>query len=303
MDIKNKKGAIMWQILIPLIIVLAVGAIIYLFLVNTDYTRIADREACHNSVVQRSASLMGVQPGQILPIRCKTQYITISSTSEQEIKSDIANAMYDCWWMLGEGKLDFFSEDLMQSFAIPEAGTVKSSCVICSIIKFDDKTKNAIREFDIMEYLKETKIPGKDMTYFEYFSDQSDKSLATGFEAPKITTDKDYSITFMGIRGTNYWSVLTKDLGVVLGSGYLVSQIPGGKTILSKGAGLLIKNPYVALIAGTVIFGTQGIVTAENNAIVAGKCNGEWEGCSNLILSQMTASELATTCTNIESLP
>jgi hypothetical protein len=301
---KNKKGALMWQVIIPLIILLLTGAILFFFLGGLPWKQTVDREACYQSVVQRSYSIAGIQPGQVLPLRCKTEEIIISSTDEEQIKRDIANAMYDCWWMLGQGKLDFFQEDYLQSISIPEiaGGGVESSCIICSIIKFDESTKEAVKEVDLLDYIKSTKVPTKDYTYFDFFTDQAEVDLATGLEAPTIKTDQDYSIIFMGIRGRDFWEVLSNDvklIGIGAGVGYLAV----GPRIFSKAFGVLKAHPFASAIVATAILATQGLTTAANNAIIAGRCSGEWKGCYNLMLIPLSASEISQICDNIESIP
>jgi hypothetical protein len=298
----TKKGALMWQVIVPLIVLLFVGAVLFLFLGGIPFQETVDREACYQSVVQRSYTIAGVHPGEIIPLRCKTEQIVISSSDEEQVKREIANAMYDCWWMLGQGRLDFFPKDVLREYAVPDVGKAESSCVICSTIKFDDKTRAAMDEIEMLEYLKTTNVPTRDFTYFEYFTDQAGVDLATGFETPTVKTDEDYSILFMGIRGDSYWNVLKKDaiaLGVIGGTGYMV----GGTALISKSVGLVKAHPLIAAIAATVVLAGQGITTAQNNAIVAGRCNGEWQGCYNLMLIPLRAPEIAQVCQNIESIP
>jgi hypothetical protein len=308
--IKNKKGTISWGIIITLIVLLLVGAIIIIWLGKFPFQETIDKESCHQSVVLRSNSLLGISPGKaVVPLKCKTEEILIDTRDEEEIKEIIANAMYDCWWMLGEGKLNFFDPNAMQEFSIPEVGKVKSSCVICSTIKFSDDTKEAIKEIDIFGYIVNNKVPGKDITYFEYFTDQTDADLTVGVEAPLINTEKDYLINFMGIRGQSYWDTLKNDAlfvaGAAGGTGFMALAVPGGKAVLGKLFGL-VTTPIGAIITGIVVvtaIGTQAATTASNNAIVSGRCNGEWQGCYNMMLMPLSASEISAICSNIESIP
>jgi len=71
-----------------------------------------------------------------------------------------------------------------------------SEKMLCSIIKFDESTKEAVKEVDLLDYIKSTKVPTKDYTYFDFFTDQAEVDIATGLEAPTIKTDQDYSIIF-----------------------------------------------------------------------------------------------------------
>lgn len=308
--IKDKRGAISWSVIITLIVIVLVGAIILIWLGKFPFQKTIDKESCHQSVVLRSNSLLGISPGKaVVPLKCKTEEIIIDTRDEQEIKEIIANEMYDCWWMLGEGKLNFFDPDLFAEYNVIGAGKVESSCVICSTIKFSDDTKEAIKEVDIFEYLVNTKVPGKDLTYFEYFTDQADADMTVGIEAPLIDTEKDYLINFMGVKGQSYWETLKNDAllvaGAAGGAGFMALAVPGGKAVLGKLFGL-VTTPAGAIITGIVavtLVGTQIYQTAENNAIVSGRCNGEWQGCYNMMLAPLSASEISSICSNIESIP
>ncbi|UZE93796.1 MAG: hypothetical protein IB618_03450 [Candidatus Pacearchaeota archaeon] len=305
---KNKKGALVQNIIIGIVILIITAAILFYFLKIFPYEETINKEACHQSVILRSQEIAGLQPGQLagIPLNCKTQHIEISSTDENFIKREIANQMYDCWWMLGEGEMDFFSESIWQSYAVPGAGYPKSACVICTTIKFDDNVKEKVKEIDMFNYLVQTKIPLSNITYYEYFTDQADKDLAVGIEAPKIRTDSDYVIIYMGIRGRSYWEVLKNDLKIVAGLGAVSMVTTGPWTtgrLIGKVASTAFKHPIVVAIVVGSALGTQAVSTIIGNSYVSSKCNEEWEGCYHLILAPMKASEIGAVCNNIESIP
>ena len=101
----RKKGATVQTIIISIIILVTSAAIIFFFLKAFPYKETIDKEACHQSVILRNNALLKGEFGLEIPLNCKTQRIKISSTNEESIKREIADAMYDCWWMLGEGKM------------------------------------------------------------------------------------------------------------------------------------------------------------------------------------------------------
>ncbi|MGB9708377.1 MAG: hypothetical protein ACPLXC_03595 [Candidatus Pacearchaeota archaeon] len=308
MDFLNKRGVTVQSVVIGMIVLVIVAAILFFFYKSLPYTETVNKEACRQSVLLRSQSLAGLQPGQVLgiPLNCKTEEIKITTANEDVIKKEIANAMYDCWWMLGEGKLDFFTENVWQSYGIPGAGAPRASCIICSTIRFDDNVKAKINSIDMTQYLIDTKIPTKNITYFDYFTEQADRSLAVDVKAPPIDPKQDYTIVFMGIRGRSYWEVLQNDLKFAIGAAGFSAMTAGpwttGKVIGKVGAAA-IKHPLVAVIAIGSILGTQGITTAIDNGIVNSHCDGDWQGCYHLILSPLKASQLGTICQNIESIP
>ena len=90
---KNKK-ALAPAVLVGLIMALLAMGIIFLFIKNFPGKEIIDKEACRQSVVIRSASLFGQQPGKSLaPLRCKTQDILVDYNEEVKVKQRIANAI------------------------------------------------------------------------------------------------------------------------------------------------------------------------------------------------------------------
>lgn len=304
----NKRGITIQSMVIGIIILVIVAAILFFFFRALPYKETIDTEACRQSVLLRSQSIAGLQPGQVLgiPLNCKTRDIKITSANEEFIKREIANQMYDCWWMLGEGKLDFFTENVWQSYGVPEVGKAKASCIICSTIHFDNNVKAKIKSIDMTSYLINTNIPTKNLTYFDYFTDQADKDLAVDIKAPEINTQNDYTIVFMGIRGRSYWEVLSNNLKLAAGAAGFGAMTFGPKAVgkvIGKVASAAFKHPIIAIIGTVSILGTQGIGTSMANSIVNSRCDGNWQGCYHLILVPLKASDLGTICQNIESIP
>lgn len=186
----DKRGVTVQSTLIGIIIVILSAAIIFLFLRALPYRETVDKEACHNSVILRSSAILrgeSIIPAT-MPLNCKTQEIVISSGNEEFIKREIANAMYDCWWMLGEGKLDFFPESGWKDWGVPGLGTSKANCMICATIKFEGAAKG--KQIELLNYLEETKIPTKNITYLEYFSEEPGAKLPVDSKLKNSTRTK-----------------------------------------------------------------------------------------------------------------
>jgi len=239
----NKKGIEM-RVLIGIIIILVSAAIIFYFFKMLPYKETVDKEACHQSVILRSQKIAGLKPGQLLkfPLNCKTQHMKITSTNEQEIKREIANQMYDCWWMLGEGKKNFFGR-------LPTLGAYKSNCVICSIIEFDKNVKEKVPEIkDLNQYLMNTKISQKNKTYWQYitnseapivFKDENEKGpIKTNTKYAVVYALSDRSILASVLNGIDC-GLVTATGGAIAG-GAIGSIIPVGGTAVGGtiGAGV-----------------------------------------------------------------
>ncbi|MEM4703139.1 MAG: hypothetical protein QXP53_01505 [Candidatus Pacearchaeota archaeon] len=328
---KNKRGVTIQSTIIVLIILIIGAAVLFFILKIIPYKSTAEKEACHQSVLLRGKSIMGLEPGQALvPLNCKTQHIEISSMNEETIKREIANAMYDCWWMLGEGKLQFWTENAWKEMGL---GKVRSSCVICSTIKFDESVKRKALQLDMASYLEKTKITDSNITYLEYFTEEKGVTLPTDVEAPPITTDKDYIVVFSAIEGDEWWEPLLRDLEIAGGLLGFSSLTIGPKATFGavKGVGsallkptvsipvgtragmgfnavttVFAKVPYVAVglaIVASAVLTTQVATTLNNQNIVASHCDGERKGCMQVMLIPFNAANIAGVCNDIKSIP
>lgn len=193
---KKAEGDYKW-IIVGFILVAIVAVIILLFIKNWDFAKSdsINKEICHNSVLTRNNAITkgtSFTP-EIFPLKCKTSKIEIKTADEKEIQKTIANAMYDCWWMLGEGEMDF----------MPSSGLFKpesAECVICSIIEFDEKVKEKNLQLDLTDYLENTKIPQKDITYSAYFEKNAGDNAEVGIISPQIETSQDQAVVFVFVR-------------------------------------------------------------------------------------------------------
>ena len=145
MKIKNKKAEITTKQIVTLIILIVSFVIILFLLFRLNLGRETDKEICHNSVVLKSAG-----KGLVGQLDCKTNYLCISGgedceginptttlkvnpDNKEEIMKAIADEMADCWWMFGEGELDYMRGNFLGNTA----------CAICSIVKFDNKIQES----------------------------------------------------------------------------------------------------------------------------------------------------------------
>ncbi len=175
---RGKKGEITTKQLVT-IIVLIVSFIVLLFLLfRLNLGETSNKEICHNSVVLRGQA--GIVAG---PLDCRTNYLCISGGGKcgeitptetanvnpgdkEEIMKALADEMSDCWWMFGEGEVDY-----EKSFT-----STSVYCALCSIVTFDEKIKEQIPEISYSEfydYLKKTQKT-KTQTYLQYLYSTND---------------------------------------------------------------------------------------------------------------------------------
>ncbi len=264
-DKKNRRAEITSQQIVILIILIASFAVLLFFLFKLNFGKTSDKEICHNSVVTRGS---GVLPKESIPLDCKTSYICITKdgscekmTGSREIKKAktqeetykiLANEMADCWWVFGEGKLNYVGKDFSSELY----------CSICSQIGFD----NSIDFFEggeidqklFYDYLAKTNYSGKDTSYLDYLvglksSQIIEDSLKAGnFKSGKpINFGKQYYIV-MGIFSETAISKWT-------GSGVVIGAVVGG--ILGGPIGILIGGAIGGgggYMMGTMVKGDSG---------------------------------------------
>lgn len=287
---KLKKGEITTEQIVGLVIVLIgfIVILIWLFFFNPKQT--SDYEICHNSVVMRSAGFLSQQ---LIPLNCKTNYICISKdgtceemTNPQVVKvntaddvySVLANQMYDCWSTYGEGKLDYIGNDF----------TSDSYCSICSQVAFDNSLEKIfppatirseeiagqsannteiywrIDKIDFYNYLANTNVSGKDVTYLNYFlgidntKNISDVLKANNAEFGTINLEDRYIVVMSEFSKVGP----LQDVIIGIGKGlklFVVLPIPviGGPLAMSIIASTLT-TPGKTSLLGTVIEGESG---------------------------------------------
>jgi len=225
MKIKNKKADVTTGQLVIIIILIMSFIVIVFFLVRLGLGRESDKQICHESVVLKSTT-----KGFVGYLDCKTNYLCISGggkceginptttvkvnpNNKEEIMKAIADEMADCWWMFGEGKLNYLG--------IGEKGVWgKNSCAICSIVRFDEKILSKgykISYREALEYLEN--INKGDMTYFTYLYDSAnvDEFIRRGgtfnidLDNNYILDDDEYVIV-TGIKSSAMWGLAKKDV-------------------------------------------------------------------------------------------
>lgn len=180
---KSKKAELTTQQIVILIVLLMSFAVILFFLFRLNLGHSSQKDICHNSVVMKGNPVLS--KGDV-SLNCKRSYVCVSEdgsceamTNPEIIKVKTANETYkalademaDCWWMFGEGKIDYLNDKALR----------KNYCSICNQLAFDDSIKQ-IPEFnsgklskdELYDYLAKTPLSQGKETYAEYFFGTSD---------------------------------------------------------------------------------------------------------------------------------
>lgn len=179
---REKKAELTTQQIVFIIILIMSFAIILFFILRINFQEVGKKEVCHNSVALFQSTKVGgkISTGNL---NCQINYLCLSSSgkcsdfspdttinvkTKSEIFKSLADEMTDCWWMFGEGKVDYLEES-----------DYDSQCAICSIVKFDSSTSEIstekINAEEFYTFLKTEKKSDR-QTYLEYLYGVDDMS-------------------------------------------------------------------------------------------------------------------------------
>lgn len=172
----NKRAEMTTQQIVMLIILLTSFAVLLFFIFGLDIPSLSEKEICQSSVqLAGKQSFFG-------SVDCKTDYICISGggdcekftaksvkkinldgkTEETQIMEFLAEKMADCWWMFGEGKVDYANKKVVDQIV----------CAVCAEIAFDKKIQEKINFISYQKFLTFLKDKNKNeetqQKYYDY---------------------------------------------------------------------------------------------------------------------------------------
>lgn len=253
------RGEITTQQIVLLIILLISFIVILFLLFKLDIGKKSDSEICHNSVVSRGSSVI---PTDAVPLKCSRTYICLTKdgscesmtkpeikkvATKDEVYNVLAEEMADCWWMFGEGKINYVSSTM----------TKNNYCSICSQLFFDDSLNEIdgingeISKDEFYNYLSLTNVPDKEMTYSQYMLGTNDVNSLK----EELSSQAGKEVSFGTIKiGEQYFVVMG-----ITSQSKAITWVLGGTAL----GGLAV-----------IGFATAGIGTAGLFAIVAGDIAG-----------------------------
>jgi hypothetical protein len=266
---REKKAELTTQQIVILTILIVSFIIILLFIFLLKPGDIADKEICHNSVVMRGNSVL---PEDAIPLDCKTSYICITEDGscermtnpkivkvkeKEEVYEVLAENMADCWWMFGEGGIDYVGKEWINK---------NLYCSICSQIAFDNSVIDVfgfetVDKKEYYNYLALTEMSDKGLTYLEYLNAVSDMSEIHQGEFGEIDLNSQYYV-MMGIKSEiSAWrNVIIGAAGVgVLAAVIVAAPISGPALALFSVKGVIITGIGAGVGAGAGAYvGTLG---------------------------------------------
>ena len=319
----------MGEYLVKIILVLAGFALILgVIFINIDFSKMSEEELCRLSVLARGTSHDAVN--SFIPLNCETKKVCVddlgggcdehmgeeksesvrlrgsSEEKAEEISRVISDEMFNCWSMMGQGRIDIFSnwKNLIGKPA-------ENVCVVCSRIAFNVDSDEVIGEVNVQHYMERNTIPGSSLTYVEAFTNRRIGSFpnvdAFDFDAQNAEEHElearsdEIAVIFSQINQENPLDVARR-IGLAGGSataGVFLSPVPGSR-IVAGGLGL-------ATVVGA---GTSAYRAYQNAEVVAGYC-GEFttvdeegsSGCSAVQVVPYSVSNVNAICQQIDGRP
>ena len=354
----NKKAELTSTQIALLIFAILGFIIVAIFVSQLGVEQLSEQQVCHMSVLTRATVPSSAQ--SYVPLKCKTQKICLSdsggkcafsfagekiatpialnkddSSAASQVADANAKAMFECWKMMGEGKLDLFhSLATMEGFE-----ATKSVCVICSRVAIDSKRVDLILDkVNMGDFLQTHQAPESSLTYLQAFTDKDvssytkidDGTLLSNFEKLEKDKAKQFSfagtepesaVIFMQIKPEDYEKVFTKLIGLggtAVGYSFIFAPMTTAKGVWQMARGV-VRYPIITAIAGGVAAGYVSLNVHQGRVAAAGKCGevtipGEGNskinekissktGCSMVEILPYNAKEINKLCDYIESIP
>ncbi len=263
----NKRGELTSQQIVTIIILIVSFVIILIFFLTLNLRSEIGKESCRNSVALRGSAL-----GKGTSLNCKTEDVCLSMggkcdeagsnvqiikvKNQDELKEKLANLMYDCWYQIGEGKVDYLPTNY---------GTEANYCAICNRIYVDDNIRDKgwgkINAEEYYTYLADKKTPDGKTTMLYYLHGLS--SLDSVFQSLEGTVNvNELNYDFGNKQGYALVTSISKEglwsKGTFIGAG--IGVVAGVTAVATGGVSIPI---YVAVIGGGAAGGGIGFASTD----------------------------------------
>lgn len=268
---KKTRGELTTQQIVILIILLVSFIIILYLLFRLDLGGESDSEVCYNSVVLRGSSIL---PTEATPLKCSRKYLCLTEDgtcegmtnpeiekvkTEEEVYSVLAEEMANCWWMFGEGKINYVTNTM----------TKDNYCSICSQIVFDNSLtfiKDADGQLSFPDgniskdyfynYLAREKVPDENLTYAQYILGTND---IEGLRKEFSEQTKNGDASFGKIKiGEQYFIVMGITTNVNTLGWVLSGAAVGGVLVIGLATAGIGSAGFVAVLIGETAAGGVG---------------------------------------------
>ena len=360
--IHSKRGELTSSYIITTILIIAGFVIVLYFILNVlNLGGETTDDICSFSVLTRATS--PETTSAYIPLKCMTKKICLSDRGDcenfkgeenvhktvrlpsdeigakKEIEKTLANQMYECWNMMGEGKLDLFNGGFLKTYGQEKQDV---TCVICTRIIINHTKMDSIMKYDgnnnenkvnVEKYMEENQIEGKSETYLQYFA--KDRSV-NGYkkipeelsnnilnadnanveiENEKIEINKrvnfkekdlsEYAVVFSQIKPKKLSEALNKLASLGITATVAGAQTPFVGSIVKSGPGIaLIAVTGAGLSINAMLNVHQGKVAAASFCSnFQNEKESKVEGCSSVQILPYEVGSINSICSYIEGDP
>ncbi len=349
----EKKGQLAtYQIVIIVLAIVGLIVVLLFFFAFKDSVNTGN-DICHLSVLTRATSPQALQ--SFVPLKCTTNKICLTSNSNSKcadsfageqgvtvinlpsdsesaarmIEQTSADAMYNCWSVMGQGKLDLFGNFQKFSGLWTDINNIKPYCTICSRVAVDSSVStDVLNNVNIYSYMKSNIPSGQSLTYLQLFTDQQFNSypvVDSNLFQQKIRTDssgdtisstgKQISFVFMQIKANSPGQVLSNlaEAGAITtGGAFLTGPTRSVASVLLLSGGTSAILTRIAVAGAGAVF--AGLNAYSGQVMAAGYCgafttqngdssNGGTSGCSIVEAVPYNAQSINQICGTIEGSP
>ncbi|MBS3089233.1 hypothetical protein J4402_05705 [Candidatus Pacearchaeota archaeon] len=329
----EKRGDMTAPAIITLVLAITAFGILLIVLIYiaSDFKNYSSDEVCRLAVLTRATAPSGAS---YVPLKCTTKKICITNDKNcaefaaeknpeekkiskectentckaaREVEKEITNAMYDCWNMMGQGKLSLFSTAAQDAGFNPSVVT----CVICSRLAFNlADEKNVLGKVDIQNYIKNTQVPGSSLTYLQTFTDRSVNSYAplsekiqtTPVDVTFQTQTTELAVVFSQVQPGDYKKALEGIISLgatAAGAAFVTPLIPKGQALVVIG----LATTGAAIYSMSSLHYSKNVISAGYCGTLTSDKKEARNGCSAIQVIPYETAAINQICKQIEGTP
>ncbi|PIN86115.1 hypothetical protein COV19_06480 [Candidatus Woesearchaeota archaeon CG10_big_fil_rev_8_21_14_0_10_44_13] len=256
--LKNGKKAMVMKYIVFLVIALISLILVFSFLYKLYSKTIgfSGEKNCRNSIVLQETladKMPTTKYTKPWPATCKTKDKVSEAKTAEDAKKDLAEMMWWCWWMMGEGAIRPFDKDWFSG---------GRKCFVCYTAQFPYLQGQVSRQ-GFTSYLREKGKEGA--TYYDYLKYSEDKVI----ENP-MTDDIDKK----GIYAIVYTSPADPTFSPILGC-------LGIGAIGALGGGIVAVPSYIGCLGASAVVQVvesmkEDLVYVADVSKNSASCYGSW---------------------------
>lgn len=178
---ENSRAQVIGEV-VKLVLVVAAILLLFVFLYRLYAKATGDEgeKACHNAIVLQQVLVDKTKIGPFTPAQyvkpwpsvCRTNDKIIKTDDPKKAKKELAELMWQCWWMMGEGVIKPFDKDWW-------SGSRK--CFVCYTVQFPE-LEESVGKDELMFYMRKEEKEGK--SYYDLFKYGDEKLISSPVTDP-----------------------------------------------------------------------------------------------------------------------